>query len=311
MYKQHCRHVIWVQKIEPVTEEQVLEWRRRFPRATKVIIGGGWPCINHSVLNPRRQGAEGASSKLLDDMLAIRGWLGSCSEKMHLPPWKVVEMFENVVMDDADYEAQSKKIGYTPYFVEAAEIGRCRRPKLYWISGVGLVPGDDLSVAARRTLRGHNYQVKQIKVDTERPPLTWFLNEGTTKMAEPEEPFATFTRPIPRQSPPEDPAGFDQASEKALKRWRGDSYRLQPYQYEPRNLVTDKNGPRRPAVEEQLRMMGFQSTHFNTKPSSVQTCEVKWLEIPFQQWWWLGSWWAWWWRSSWKALSIIRRARPR
>lgn len=243
MYKPHCRHVIWVQKIEPVTEEQVLEWRRRFTRATKVIIGGGWPCINHSVLNPRRQGAEGASSKLLDDMLAIRGWLGSCSEKMHLPPWKVVEMFENVVMDDADYEAQSKKIGYTPYFVEAAEIGRCRRPRLYWISGVGLVPGDDLSVAARRTLRGHNYQVKQIKVDTERPPLTWFLNEGTTKMAEPEEPFATFTRPIPRQSPPEDPAGFDQASEKALKRWRGDSYRLQPYQYEPRNLVRTRMDP--------------------------------------------------------------------
>jgi len=265
VYKQHCRHVIWVQKIESVTEEQVLEWRRRFPRATKVVIGGGWPCINHSVLNPRRQGAEGASSKLLDDMLAIRGWLGSCSEKLHLPPWKVVEIFENVVMDDADYEAQSKKIGYTPYFVEAAEIGRCRRPRLYWISGVDLVAGDDLSVAARRTLRGHNYQVKQIKVDTERPPLTWFLNEGTTKMAEPEEPFATFTRPIARQSPPEDPAGFDQATEKALKRWRGDSYRLQPYQYEPRNLVTDKNGPRRPAVEEQLRMMGFQSTHLNTK----------------------------------------------
>jgi hypothetical protein len=58
-------------------------------------------------------------------------------------PWKVVEMFENVVMDDADYEAQSKKIGYTPYFVEAAEIGRCRRPRLYCISGVGRVPGDD------------------------------------------------------------------------------------------------------------------------------------------------------------------------
>ena len=265
VYKQHCRHVIWVQRIESVTEEQVLEWRRRFPRATTVIIGGGWPCVNHSILNPRRQGAEGATSKLLDNMLAIRGWLQGCSTKLNLPPWKVVELFENVVMDDADYEAQSKKIGYTPYFVEAAQIGRCRRPRLYWLAGMKLVEGEDLKLGARRTLRGHSYQVKEIKIDTERPPLTWFLAEGATKMADPEEPFATFTRPIARREPPEDPAGYDQASEKALKRWKGDSYRLQPYQYEGRNLVIDKNGPRRPSVEEQLRMMGFQSSHLTTK----------------------------------------------
>ena len=149
VYKQHCRHVIWVQRIESVTEEQVLEWRRRFPRATTVIIGGGWPCVNHSILNPRRQGAEGATSKLLDNMLAIRGWLQGCSTKLNLPPWKVVELFENVVMDDADYEAQSKKIGYTPYFVEAAQIGRCRRPRLYWLAGMKLVEGEDLKLGAR------------------------------------------------------------------------------------------------------------------------------------------------------------------
>lgn len=58
---------------------------------------------------------------------------------------------------------------------------------------------------------------------------------------------------------------MDQASDKALKRWRGDSFRLQPYQYEGRNLVLDRNGPRRPTPEEQLRMMGFVSTHLNTK----------------------------------------------
>eukprot|EP00435_Cladocopium_sp_Y103_P006921 s1363_g2.t1 len=198
-------------------------------------------------------------------MLNIRTWLSTSSEKLQLPPVKIVEMFENVVMDDPDFEAQSKKIGYPPYYVEAAQIGRCQRPRLYWLSGVELIQGTDLTVGARRMLRGHSYQVKQIQLDTERPPLEWFLNQNAQKMAEPEEPFATFTRPIPRQSPPENPAGYEQASEKALKRWRGDSYRLQPYQYEARNLVTDANGPRRPTIEEQLRMMGFQSSHLNTK----------------------------------------------
>ena len=114
-------------------------------------------------------------------------------------------------------------------------------------------------------MRGHEYHVKEVRVDTERPPLEWFLEKGASKMKGPEDPFATFTRPIPRQSPPDSPAGLDQASERAKKRWQGDSFRLQVYQYEERNLVVDKNGPRRPLPEEQLRMMGFCSNHLTAK----------------------------------------------
>ena len=198
-------------------------------------------------------------------MLRIRGWLETCSKKAKLPAWKVLEFYENVVMDDEDYKVQTRKIGFSAFYVEAAQLGRCRRPRLYWIKGIPMIEGDDITVHRAATIRGHNYLVKQVKVDTERPPLDWFLSEGARKMEDPEEPFATFTRPIPRQSPPDQPAGMDQASDKALKRWRGDSFRLQPYQYEGRNLVLDRNGPRRPTPEEQLRMMGFVSTHLNTK----------------------------------------------
>eukprot|EP00435_Cladocopium_sp_Y103_P052133 s394_g16.t1 len=265
VYKQHCRHCVWYTDVNTIAEKDVLSWRERFPKATCVVLGGGWPCINHSQLNVNRQGASGASSQLLDRMVDIRKWLEGCSDKLNLPPWRVVEFFENVVMDDEDYRTQSAKIGYSALHVEAAQLGRCRRPRLYWMKGLQVIHADDVKVSKASTLRGHDYLVKKVTVDTERPPLAWFLCPGAQKMEEPEEPFATFTRPIARQSPPPEPAGLDQASEKAIRRWRGDSFRLAPYQYEPRNLVVDQNGPRRPSPEEQLRMMGFPSNHLNTK----------------------------------------------
>ena len=265
VYKQHCRHCIWYKDVQSITEKDVLQWREKFSKATMVTLGGGWPCVNHSQLNVNRQGASGATSLLLDAMLKIREWLETSSTKVGLPAWRLVEMYENVVMDDEDYRTQTRKIGFSAHYVEAAQVGRCRRPRLYWVKGVDILQGDDLTVTRGTSLRDHDYLVKKVTVDTERPPLSWYLSPGADKMEEPEEPFATFTRPIPRQQPPPEPAGLDKASEKALRRWRGDSFRLAPYQYEPRNLVVDANGPRRPTPEEQLRMLGFASNHLNTK----------------------------------------------
>ena len=59
--------------------------------------------------------------------------------------------------------------------------------------------------------------------------------------------------------------GYEQASEKARARWKGDAYRVQPYQYEDRNLVFAKHGPRRLNPTEQLRMMGFPSNYLEAK----------------------------------------------
>ena len=265
VYRQHCRHAVWIQDIKSIQEADVYEWRKRFPKAEVVILTGGWPCINHSKLNVKRQGATGASSLLLDDMIQIGKWLEQAANLPGVKPWSVIKLFENVVLGDQDFAVQSKKIGVTPIFLEAGQLGRCRRPRLYWLQGLDLIGGQDLKDKGRKQMKGQNYMVREVKIDTERPPLTWFLNEGASKMSDPEDEFATFTRPIPRKAPPDEPAGLAQASEKAKKRWQGDSYRLPPYQYESRNLVLDKNGPRRPTVEEQLRMMGFCSNHLTVK----------------------------------------------
>ena len=58
--------------IHKVQQKELEELRRRFPRATRVILAGGWPCLSHSLLNVHRGGAEAESSRLLDELIRIR-----------------------------------------------------------------------------------------------------------------------------------------------------------------------------------------------------------------------------------------------
>ena len=50
-----------------------------------------------------------------------------------------------------------------------------------------------------------------------------------------------------------------------MGRWKGDGYRLAPYQYQDNNLVKAADGPRRLLADEQLRMLGYNSDHFELK----------------------------------------------
>lgn len=110
--RQHHRHILWYDSVEKVTHKELIEIRQRFPRAKRVLLSGGWPCVNHSQLNSMRGGAEAASSQLLDELIRVRDSLTKVSGEVHLPPWEEIEFFENVVMDDHDYEVQTRKIGY-------------------------------------------------------------------------------------------------------------------------------------------------------------------------------------------------------
>ena len=263
--RQQCRHVLLYNSIEDISMSTVKEWRLKFPRVKKVILGGGWPCINHSQLNPRRQGADAASSRLLDKMLELKDGLKACSSSLGMADWEVIEFFENVVMDGGDYKVQSKKIGHGGLFCEAAQLGHCRRPRIYWIKGVSFIRGKDGQLVAAEKMRNQEYHLPAAHFKTEKPPLRWFLDENAQKLTQDQEQFCTFTRPKLRSSPPEQPAGYDQCTAKALARWRGDGFRVQPYQYMDNNLVTDDHGPRRLKPAEQLRMMGFVSSHLELK----------------------------------------------
>ena len=62
----------------------------------------------------------------------------------------------------------------------------------YWIKNDPLVFGADLRVRHQQTLRGHQYTISAVEMDTERPPLEWFLDKGAKKMEEADRPFATI-----------------------------------------------------------------------------------------------------------------------
>ena len=263
--RQHCRHAICHDDVKTITKEMVSEWRRQFPRAKRVLIAGGWPGIHHSSLNVDSQGSKGSTSQLLVDMIQVRDWLVEVQYDHSLPGWEVLELYENVVMDEQDLNVQSRRIGWLPIFLEAAEVGHCRRPRLYWLRNIPLVEGTDLQFQKKSRIRDLDLPLDRVTIKTTRPDMQKFLNSGAKKLTQEREPFYTFTRPILRKEPPASPAGIERASPKAIQRWRGDGYRLPPYAYEDTNLAVDKSGPRRLAPDEQLRMLGFTSSHLNLK----------------------------------------------
>ena len=211
--KRHCAYVLPVDDIKKVTEEMVRDWRRQFPRVKRVIAGGGWPCVNHSLLNSAREGAGAETSELLGVMLQVAKWLRKCSKPLRLPDWEIVELYDNVVMDESDLEIQSRKIGFYPMFVEAGDMLWCRRPRLWWLRGLPLVPATDLSVAEKveKSASPHYAnlsKVKRVKLACTKPALATVLDPGCKKLLEDDEPFFTVTRPQARTAPPPDPAGL-------------------------------------------------------------------------------------------------------
>ena len=263
--KRHCAYVIVVDDVKKVNLEMVKGWRSHFLKALKVLIGGGWPCVNHSALNKQRQGSEAKSSLLLNDMLAVTELLLVCSEKLRPPSWDVVELYENVVMDQPDLVAQSQRIGMLPIMNEAADVLWCRRPRLFWLRNLPLIKADDLQVVEKQQVGELSTKLDVVKLKVEKPPLKSFLRPNCTKMEKPNEPFFCFARPHPRAEPPSQPAGVERCTSKALGRWKGDSYRLAPYQYQESNLVRAPEGPRRLLADEQLRMLGYNSDHLDLK----------------------------------------------
>lgn len=263
--KRHCAYVVAIDNIKKVTKEMVSGWRTQFPRARRVLIGGGWPCVNHSSLNKARKGAAADSSLLLDDMLQVAAWLKEVSAPLRLSDWKVQEFYENVVMDEVDLHTQSSKIGCLPIMNEASDVLWCRRPRLYWVKNIEVIEANDMKLLKSQQVGALRQPLTVAKIECDKPPLEWFLRDNCIKLQQKHEPFFCFARPQPRSEPPPDPAGYDRCSPKTLGRWRGDSFRLAPYQYGEGNLVKTANGVRRLLSDEQLRMLGFNSDHLDLK----------------------------------------------
>ena len=172
---------------------------------------------------------------------------------------------ESMVMDETDLVVQTEAIGCDPIFVEAAEVLHCRRPRLFWIKGLEVIEGKDLVLYRDQQVGTLTKKLTLTRFTVKKPPLELFLREGCSKLTQKEEPFFTFARPHPKASEPREAAGYDRCNDKTLGRWRGDAWRLAPYQYSDQNMVRSPHGVRRLLGDEQLRMLGYNSDHFQIK----------------------------------------------
>ena len=97
---------------------------------------------------------------------------------------------------DKDYtRPKRRKLVLEEFFLEAAIVGRVRRPRIYSVHGMPFIQGVDGRIVERQMMRNQEYQIPAIHIDTERPPVDWFLAPGAKKGEDELEPFPTITRP--------------------------------------------------------------------------------------------------------------------
>ena len=138
--KKHWPTAITYDDINAVTPEVVKRWWDWFPSVRRVLIGGGLPWQGLSGVNASRESLTDPRAQLVHSVLDI------VAEVRKNPGVDVFEIYESVAsMDDKDMLALSALLKVRPVFVEAANVGPCKRARLYWIHG-GVAPGPDASL---------------------------------------------------------------------------------------------------------------------------------------------------------------------
>ena len=258
----HFPTTVFVNKVEEVTAEVVLQWSCQFSQVGLVILGAGPPCQGVSGLNADRKGAlKDKRSNLYEHVERI-----FILVKRHFPWAQVHKLMESVAsMDVEDRACMSKGVEVTPWRIDSVGITVCRRPRLYWISwellqGEGVVFGEGEGEGWER------FQSVDLKVEvTSRA----FLTPGWTLVG---DKLPTFTTSRPRTSPGRRPAGLQTCTPEEVQRWEDDSFRFPPYQYRDQNCLVNQRGDMRlPNIQERELMMGFplDYTH-NCLPKALQ-----------------------------------------
>lgn len=206
------------------------------------LISAGSPCQDLTVLLAGRAGLAGSRSKLFFEIPRIyelcRARFGE----------KVVFMVENVFSMSGESRSEfSRVLGVPPVLIEASDLSWVRRPRLYWCSWPVQPAGDE------KLIDMGDYMHLQLP-DHRHESDHWV--QGTwTRMGR--GPLPTFTRALPRDHPPLQPAGIASATSEAQQRWVEDRYRFQVYQYEDNNLLWQGELWRLPNLEERETLMGF------------------------------------------------------
>ena len=245
----HFPTSLFINRVEEVNSEMVLEWSCRFSQVGVVILGAGPPCQGVSVLNVDRKGAlKDRRSNLFEHVERIYVLV---RERF---PWaQVHKLMESVAsMDEKDRVTMSMGVGLTPWHIDSAGVSTCRRPRLYWCSWELLLNDPGVTYEAEEGQGWSKVQKVFLQVQVNNK---LFLTPGWSMVG---EKLPTFTTSRPRANPGRRPAGLDSCTEAEIERWQKDEHRFPPYQYRAQNsLVNAKGELRTPNIQEREVMMGF------------------------------------------------------
>ena len=215
-----------------------------------VLCGGGSPCQDLSALLADREGLAGSRSKLFYEMPRI---FESLKKEFECPVHTFVENVFSMTADNRN--AFSDELGVEPILVDTVAFSKSRRPRLFWVDWPVEPRNDEQMVHHDRY---YEWIFPNMVADRD-----WWLEHGCAHAST--GPLPTFTRALPRKTPPRQAAGLDTASMEAIERWKDDSYKFQVYQYESWHMIRKPDGSMRlPSLGERERLMGFPTGYVST-----------------------------------------------
>ena len=235
-----------------VKKEDLAREFKKVDNLELVIAGGGSPCQGLSLLSSERSHFRDERSALFFAMADLLDVIRDLCKEYKV---KLLGLLENVVMDEADRNDISYRLGWMPNLAERGDVSTARRPRLYWLNRD--VPEMPWICAERGEV------VTRLVMSGQPEPDELWLPEGYTWSNDNRRRrLPTFTRPIKRRQPPPQPAGLKGCPRLAQERWKRDSYRFPPYVYKDENLLQDSEGnwQKVPAESREL-LMGFKRHH--------------------------------------------------
>ena len=252
--------VIELGKVEDITDSVVTSLVNSLGYKIDILlISAGSPCQDLTALLANRSGLEGSRSKLFFHIPRIHKL---CKNRF---PGRTALLVENVNSMTEEARSQfSEVLGVLPILIMASDFSWVRRPRLYWIDWEVTPQNGERLIHEGSFLRWKFPDVRQEQGHWVDPGWQHFGAEC----------LPTFTRALPRASPPLQPAGISTASHEAQERWAKDRFQFQVYQYENHHLLWKGDCWRLPSLAERERLMGFDEGYIsNALPSKMSVSD--------------------------------------
>ena len=212
-----------------------------------ILVLGGPPCQDVSLLNVGRKGAFGNRSSFRTHFTRV---FDLCMLKAKTT---VVGLMECTRMDAADRVECDAVFGRPPFEICSQWWQPITRPRWWWFSTE--VTFHDARIGPSAT----DKKVLVVEPQVERNHWSNNLQPGWQPVAGEKALFSCLTRHTPKSKPMFAPRGIDKCNAEDLRRWKADQFSQAPYQYQDKNLVVNRRGTkRRLTAEEEEKMQGMQ-----------------------------------------------------